>query len=61
MSEVHLLMSATRTVVGVYAAKTDAQAKCDRYNEDPFIAPGWPDPDAPYTVETRLVQPEREA
>ena len=59
MSEVHLLMGKSRTVVSVYASEKDAQAKCDRYNADPFIAPEQPDPDAPYTVETRTVQPER--
>jgi hypothetical protein len=35
----------------INATRAGAQAKIDRFNADPFIEPGKPDPAAPYRIE----------
>lgn len=54
---VHLLLTATGKVVRVYSAQADAERTMLRFNADPWIAEGQPDPDAPYSVETWAVKP----
>lgn len=50
MNEIHLLIGKTTGVIGAYYNKANVEAKRDRYNADPFLEPGQPDPDAPYVV-----------
>ncbi len=54
---VAILVNRHKHMVRVYSAQEDAEAKRDEYNADPFVAPGEPDPDAPYAVEVWEVQP----
>jgi len=53
--EVTLLLTASGAVVSIYESADAARAKRDAYNADPFVAPGEPDLDAPYSVETWMV------
>lgn len=60
--KVSLLLSASGQVRGVYESEADAKAQFEKYNADPFIEEGTPDPDAPYSIETWVVQsPARKA
>lgn len=52
MIQVTLLLSCTGQVLSVYEDPLEAYAKRDRYNADPFVEPGVPDVDAPYSVMT---------
>lgn len=55
--QVFLLVGAQTGTVAVYAHREAAEARRDKYNADPFIEPGHPDPDAPYEVQSWNVQP----
>lgn len=48
---VYVLFSASHHMTSIYESQEAAEATRDRYNTDPFVAPGEPDQDAPYTVE----------
>lgn len=52
METVTMLLNARGEVVSVYADASDAEAKRDKFNADPFVEPGTADADAPYTTET---------
>lgn len=45
------LVSKDGVQCAAFAKKDDAEAKAAKYNADPFIEEGSPDPDAPYRVE----------
>jgi hypothetical protein len=53
---VALLLNARGKVCSVHADAEDARGVAARYNADPFVGAGEPDPDAPYTVETWVVR-----
>lgn len=48
-------------VVSVYSKEADARARMEKFNADPFLAPGHPDPDAPYSIARWHVQSPAEA
>lgn len=48
---IYMLIDKNRDVLSVNATEEAANEKRDRYNADPFIEPGVPDPAAPYAVE----------
>lgn len=52
-----MLLTCRGTPVALYEAAADALATRDRFNLDPFVEPGKPDPDAPYSVELWSVTP----
>jgi len=52
MDSVTLLLAADGKICSVYADRAAAEARRDRFNADPFIEPGTPDPDAPYSTKT---------
>lgn len=45
-------------VISAYTTEAAANARRDRFNADPWIEPGAPDTDAPYSVEGIMVQGE---
>jgi hypothetical protein len=53
---VWVLKTAHNQMVSLYADQPSADAKRDRWNTDPFLSPGEPDPDAPYVVERWRIQ-----
>jgi hypothetical protein len=57
---VTLLVGKQTGVVAAYAVEAEASAKAEEHNADPFLAPGEPDPDAPYKVATFRVRTEPE-
>lgn len=54
--QVTLLKSAKGQVLSIYADRSDAETKRDKYNADPHLDSETPDPDAPYEIETWIVQ-----
>jgi hypothetical protein len=52
LSGVHLLVGKQTGVVSAYEHLADAEARRDKFNADPWIEPGTPDPDAPYEVQS---------
>lgn len=52
MISVTLLLNHLGQPLAAFASHADAQARCDKYNADPFLEPDKPDPDAPYSIET---------
>lgn len=60
MKTVALLQTCKGAVIAVYASTEEAEARRDRYNADPFIEPGNPDTDAPYSVEEWCVTPKND-
>jgi hypothetical protein len=48
---VFALRGAVTPLCSVRVSLERARETSDRYNADPFVEPGTPDPDAPYTVE----------
>lgn len=56
METVHLLNRKDGRTVIVFASLEAAEQRRDTLNADPFIAPGEPDTDAPYSVESWSVR-----
>lgn len=53
---VTLLLTQWGQVSSVWASREEAAAKAKQLNDDPFVAPGEPDQDAPYSVEEMVVR-----
>ena len=51
MTTVWAVLTKLRTPTSFYASERCARRIVERFNADPFTAPGEPDPDAPYTAE----------
>lgn len=52
LDKVSVLLNCRGKVCSVYASVEAADSACDAYNRDPWLAPGTPDPEAPYTTTT---------
>ena len=48
---VFVLLNKNHRISAIYATQAQADAKCQKFNADPELEPGTPDPDYPYTVE----------
>jgi hypothetical protein len=49
--QVALVLTVDGRVASIWASKEAAEAHAAKYNADPFMALGEPDPDAPYSVQ----------
>lgn len=51
MNTVAILKTNKGQIARVFAEEIEARRICDKMNADPFIEPGSPDIDAPYSVD----------
>jgi hypothetical protein len=56
MQTISILVGAKSGNIAVFASRDDAEARAAELNADPFLEPGLPDLDAPYTVQTWQVR-----
>jgi hypothetical protein len=48
---VYVLLDSNKSICAIYREKCKADKAMNRFNEDPFLSPDEPDPNAPYSVE----------
>jgi len=51
MKTIAILVGAKSGNVEVFASRVDAENRAEKLNADPFLEPGLPDLDAPYSVQ----------